>query len=174
MIRRTTKKNINSLLTKNKDWKILDIGCGYSADEHANTICDVQDLSNFYKDRNFIKLDSNKLPFKDKEFNFVIASHVMEHVEDIETFINELERVSNKGYIELPTKLEDNLVFENKHDHIWHMDFDDVNLKLFITKKIQVLDPIFTVSTIQKMRKHFRNSFVMELYWEDKIFKILL
>ena len=169
MIRRTTKKNINSLLTKNKDWKILDIGCGYSADEHANTICDVQDLSNFYKDRNFIKLDSNKLPFKDKEFNFVIASHVMEHVEDIETFINELERVSNKGYIELPTKLEDNLVFENKHDHIWHMDFDDVNLKLFITKKIQVLDPIFTVSTIQKMRKHFRNSFVMELYWEDKI-----
>ena len=169
MIRRTTKKNINSLLNNNKDWKILDIGCGYSADEHANTICDVQDLSNFYKDRNFIKLDSNKLPFKDKEFNFVIASHVMEHVEDIETFINELERVSNKGYIELPTKLEDNLVFENKHDHIWHMDFDDVNLKLFITKKIQVLDPIFTVSTIQKMRKHFRNSFVMELYWEDKI-----
>ena len=38
------------------NWKILDIGCGYSANEFATTICDVQDLSNFYKDKNFIKL----------------------------------------------------------------------------------------------------------------------
>ena len=42
----------------------------------------------------------------------------MEHVEDIDFFIKELERVSKKGYIELPTMLEDNLVFENKKDHL--------------------------------------------------------
>ncbi len=169
MIKRTTKKNIQSILKNNKQWNILDIGCGYSANEYATTICDVQDLSNFYKEKNFIKLENNILPFKDNQFDFVIASHVMEHVKDLKFFINELERVSKKGYIELPTKLEDNLVFENKKEHIWHMDFDDVNLKLLISKKIQFLEPILTVSSIQKLRENFRNSFVLELYWENSI-----
>ena len=169
MIKRTTKKNIQSILKNNKQWNILDIGCGYSANEYATTICDVQDLSNFYKEKNFVKLKNNILPFKDNQFDFVIASHVMEHVKDLKFFINELERVSKKGYIELPTKLEDNLVFENKKEHIWHMDFDDVNLKLLISKKIQFLEPILTVSSIQKLRENFRNSFVLELYWENSI-----
>ncbi len=169
MIKRTSKTYIHKTLSENKDWIILDIGCGYSANEFANTICDVQDLSDFYKEKNFVKLESKKLPFDDNQFDFVIASHVMEHVEDLKFFIGELERVSKKGYIELPTKLEDNLVFENKKDHLWHMDFDDVNLKLLISKKVQFFEPILTVSTIQKLRNNFKNSFVFELYWENKI-----
>ena len=169
LIKRTSKKYIETILSSNKDWKILDIGCGYTASDYANVICDVQDLSNYYIDRNFIKLENKILPFKDDEFDFVIASHVMEHVDDVELFIAELERISKKGYIELPTKLEDNLVFENKKDHIWHMEFDDINFKLLISKKIQFLEPILTVSAIQKLRKNFKDSFVLELYWEDKI-----
>ena len=169
MIKRTTKKNIQSILKNNKQWNILDIGCGYSANEYATTICDVQDLSNFYKNKNFIKLDGKILPFKDDEFDFVIASHVMEHVEDVELFITELERISKKGYIELPTKLEDNLVFENKKDHIWHMEFDDIENKLNISEKIQYLEPIITVSTSKKLFNIFRQSLVIELYWEDTI-----
>jgi len=169
LIKRTSKKYIQNLLSENKQWQVLDIGCGYTANEYANTICDVQDLSSYYKDRNFIKLENNKLPFKDNQFDFVIASHVIEHVDNFELFINELERVSKKGYIELPSKLEDNLVFENKKDHLWHMDFDDVNLKLIISKKIQILEPILTVSTIQKLRKNFESSLIIQLFWEDKI-----
>ena len=169
MIKRTSKKYIQTLLSENKQWQVLDIGCGYTANEYANTICDVQDLSSYYKDRNFIKLENNKLPFKDNQFDFVIASHVIEHVDNFELFIKELERVSKKGYIELPSKLEDNLVFENKKDHLWHMDFDDVNLKLIISKKIQILEPILTVSTIQKLRKNFESSLIIQLFWEDKI-----
>ena len=169
MIKRTSKIYIQKILSENKDWQILDIGCGYSANEFATTICDVQDLSNFYKDKSFVKLENKKLPFNDDQFDFVIASHVMEHVEDLEFFIGELERISKKGYIELPTKLEDNLVFENKKDHLWHMDFDDVNLKLLISKKVQFFEPILTVSTVQKLRNNFKNSFVLELYWENKI-----
>ena len=149
MIKRTSKKYINSILKSNKDWKVLDIGCGYSANEYADTICDIQNLSDFYRGKNFVKLT--------------------EHVEDPKLFINELQRVSKKGYIELPTKLEDNLVFENKKDHLWHMDFDDVNSELLISKKIQIFEPVVTVSTIQKLREHFRNSFVIELFWEKDI-----
>jgi len=169
LIKRTSKKHIQTILSKNSDWNILDIGCGYSANEFANTICDVQDLSKLYDGKNFVKLEKKQLPFKDNEFDFVIASHVLEHVEDFKFFISELERVSKKGYIELPTKLEDNLVFENKKDHLWHMDFDDVNSKLLISNKLQFIEPILTVSMIQTLRENFKGSLVLELYWEDKI-----
>tara|TARA_B110000027_G_scaffold79202_1_gene84233 strand:+ start:628 stop:1239 length:612 start_codon:yes stop_codon:yes gene_type:complete len=169
LIKRTSKSSIDKNLSVNSNWNILDIGCGYGANKNASVICDIQDLSTYYPDKKFVKLIEKKLPFKDQEFDFVIASHVMEHVEDIEYFIKELERVSKKGYIELPTILEDNLVFENKNDHLWHMDFDDVDMKLLISKKIQYFEPILTVSSIKKLNKIFRKSFVLELFWEDKI-----
>ena len=129
----------------------------------------MQDFSSFYKDKKFVKLTDYTLPFKDKEFDFVIASHVIEHVKDVNFFIKELERVSAKGYIELPTILEDNLVFENKNDHLWHMEFDDIENKLLVSKKIQYLEPMITVSTSKKFSKIFRQSLVLELYWEDNI-----
>ena len=169
MINRSSKTYIENLLSQKKDWKILDIGCGYSANNYATTICDVQDLSNFYKNKNFVILKNKDLPFNDNQFDFVISSHVMEHVKDLKYFIKEIERVSKRGYIELPTKLEDNLVFENKKEHLWQMDFDDVNHKLLISNKIQFLEPVLTVSTIQKMRKYFKSSLVLELLWENKI-----
>ena len=173
MIKRTSKKYIDNLLQNNTTWNILDIGCGYNANKFAKVICDVQDLSNHYQDKKFIRLTEKKLPFKDKEFDFVVASHVMEHVEGVDFFIKELERVSKKGYIELPTMLEDNLVFENKKDHLWHMDFDDVENKLLISKKIQYFEPVLTVSTIKKLNEVFRTSLVLELIWEDSISYIL-
>ena len=169
MIKRTSKEYIEKFLSNNSDYNILDIGCGYNANKYANVICDVQDLSNHYQDKRFVKLNEKKLPFKDKEFDFVVASHVMEHIKDVEFFIKELERVSKKGYIELPTMLEDNLVFENKKDHLWHMDFDDVENKLLISKKIQYFEPILTVSTIKKLDEIFRKSLIIELFWEDTI-----
>ena len=169
LIKRSSKQYIDNLLNQNPEWKVLDIGCGYTAHKKATVICDIQDLSNFYNDKNFVKLDGNILPFKDNEFDFVIASHVIEHVKDVNTFIKELSRVSSKGYIELPTILEDNLVFENKKDHIWHMEFDDIENKLNISEKIQYLEPVITVSTSKKFSKIFRQSLVLELYWEENI-----
>ena len=169
LIKRSSKNYIQSILSKNTNWKVLDIGCGYTANKFATTICDIQDLSHFYKDKNFVRLDGKRLPFEDNHFDFIIASHVLEHVEDYKFFISELERVSSKGYIELPTKLEDNLVFENKKAHLWQMDFDDDNSKLLISNKLQFIEPILTVSMIQQFRKNFKSSLILELYWENKI-----
>ena len=150
-------------------WKILDIGCGYRAHPSASVIADVQDLSNYYKEKKFIKINEKKLPFKDKEFDFVIASHVIEHVEDFEFFIKELERISSKGYIELPSRLGDNLVFENKTDHIWWFIYDDINNKLLASKRNQLIEPFLTVSTAKIFEKIFRESLVIELVWDKKI-----
>ena len=169
LIKRTTKTHIEKILSKNPDWKILDIGCGYGANKHATTISDILDLSDHYKDKSFVKINDKKLPFKDKEFDFIIASHVAEHVEDISFFFNELSRVGKKGYIEIPTRLEDNLVFENKKAHIWHLVFDDVNNQINISKKQQYFEPVLTVGTIKKLNEYFRESLVIELSWEDSI-----
>ena len=169
MIKRTSKIFIEKTLSLNPSWNILDIGCGHGANVFANVICDVQDLSKYYPNKKFIRLIEKKLPFKDNEFDFVISSHVIEHVEDVEFFIKELERISKQGYIELPTMLEDNLVFENKKDHIWHMDFDDVDFRLLISRKVQYFEPVLTVSSIKKLNKFFRRSLILELHWENKI-----
>ena len=169
MLKRTSIKNINKVIKENPKWKILDIGCGYRAHPYASVIADVQDLSNHYEGKKFIKINEKKLPFKDKEFDFVIASHVIEHVEDFEFFINELERISSKGYIELPSRLGDNLVFENKTDHIWWFVYDDINNKLLASKKNQLVEPFLTVSTAKLFEKIFRESLVIELAWDKKI-----
>ena len=83
MIKRTSKTHIEKILSQNPNWKVLDVGCGYGANKYATTISDILDLSDHYRDKNFVKITEKKLPFKDKEFDFVIASHVAEHVEDI-------------------------------------------------------------------------------------------
>lgn len=169
MLNRTSIKHLNSIIKENQKWKVLDVGCGYRAHPKATVIADVQDLSNYYKERKFIKINEKKFPFKDKEFDFVIASHVIEHVEDFEFFIKELERVSSKGYIELPSRLGDNLVFENKTDHVWWFLYDDVNNKLVASKRNQIIEPFITVSTGKLFEKIFRESLVIELMWEEKI-----
>ena len=169
MIKRTSKKHIEKILSENPNWKILDIGCGHNPNKYATTISDISDLADHYKDKTFIKITEKKLPFKDKEFDFVIASHVIEHVKDISYFLNELGRIGKQGYIEIPTRLEDNLVFENKKDHLWHLVFDDVHQKILISKKLQYFEPVLTVGSIKKFNNYFRESLVIELNWFNNI-----
>jgi len=169
LLKRTSLNFVNNFLKKKANWKILDIGCGHRANEYANTIADIQDFSHIYKEKKFVRIIEKKLPFKDKEFDFVIASHVIEHVEDFEFFISELERISSKGYIELPSRLGDNLVFENKEDHIWWFKYDDDNNKIIGSKKNQLIEPFITVATAKLFEEIFRESLVIELIWEEKI-----
>jgi ubiquinone/menaquinone biosynthesis C-methylase UbiE len=169
LLKRTTKKFVEDYLSQKKDWKILDIGCGYTANKYSTHVADAQDFSYLYKDKKFTHIKDKKLPFSDKEFNFVIASHVLEHIDNIEYFIKELERVANSGYIEVPTRLEDNLVDVNEKAHIWWISFDDINNSLLITRRKQIIEPFLSVSTTQNLRKFFRDSLVTEIFWENKI-----
>ena len=174
MLQRTSIDSVNKKLKENPNWKVLDIGCGYTANENATVVSDVQDLSNFYKNKQFVKITEKKLPFKDNEFDFVITSHVIEHVEDFQFFISEIERISKKGYIELPTKLGDNLVFENSNDHLWMFEYDDNSNILLASKKQEFIEPFVSVSTAKKLEKIFRQSLILEIIWSEKIdFKIL-
>ena len=49
------------------------------------------------------------------------------------------------------------------------MEFDDINHQLLIKKKIQFLEPVLTVSTIKRLSKYFKQSLILELFWENSI-----
>jgi len=69
----------------------------------------------------------------------------------------------------LPTRLGDNLVFENRNDHIWWFTYNDVNNQIIASKRNQLIDPFITVSMGKLFEEIFRESFVLELAWEEKI-----
>ena len=175
MIQRTSKEHVLKILDKNhNNWNILDIGCNIAPVEYAQTVADIQDFSNFYKEKNkkFILIQNKILPFKDNEFDFVYASHVIEHVDDVSFFINELKRISKQGYIELPSLLEDNLVLSanSTEDHKWIFKFDDVEKVLLVEKKKELIEPFITHGVLfETLRKNFRSSLVLELHWENEI-----
>ncbi len=175
MIKRTSKEHVLKILNQNsKDWKILDIGCNKDAVIFAQTVADIQNLSDFYKkkDKKFVLIESKDLPFEDNQFDFVYASHVIEHVEDVSHFIKELQRISKLGYIELPTMLEDNIILNENNitDHKWFFQFDDVRNILLVEKKKQLIEPFITLGVLfGSLRKNFRSSLVLELWWENEI-----
>ena len=173
MIERTSRDHVLELLKKNQNnWKILDIGCNLDAVPYAQTVADEINFSKFYEDKKFVLIDNKKLPFKDKEFDFVYASHVIEHVEDVLTFIKELQRISKQGYIELPSMLEDNIILSDNSikDHKWYFQFDDVQKILLAERKKQLIEPFLTHGILFGVfRKNFRSSLVLELIWEKEI-----
>jgi hypothetical protein len=175
-LKRTTRDYQKNWLRKNKNLKILDLGS--SSNNYwteANHYADLDDFSQKFKDLNlkYTQIKPNqKLPFKDKEFDYVILSHVLEHVPNLLEFTSELQRISKAGYIELPTKLNDNLVFgcdEEDVGHKWWFEFDDINNQLLYTEKVDALEKFITVGQIWKFQNFFEDSLLLQIYWEDEI-----
>ncbi len=65
-----------------------------------------------------------KMPFKDKEFDFVYCSHVLEHVTSPEKACQELMRVAKRGYLETPARVTD-LFFNTARisNHHWNVQY---------------------------------------------------
>ena len=88
---------------------VLEIGSGGNPYLRSNVLSDA-----FYeetRERHYEKIVSDRpmvisyaenLPFKDDSFDFIIASHVIEHSKKPDEFINEIQRVGKAGYIEAP------------------------------------------------------------------------
>src|SRR5689334_4849152 len=51
--------------------------------------------------------DAEPSPFADDQFDFVVCSHVLEDVRDPIRVCSELARVAKAGYIEVPSRLEE-------------------------------------------------------------------
>jgi len=87
---------------------VLEVGSGGSPYFRANVLIDAyaetreRHWAPFITDRPSVLGMGEALPFRDKSFDFVIASHVLEHSADPESFLRELQRVAKAGYIETP------------------------------------------------------------------------
>lgn len=53
--------------------------------------------------RQIVFFDGARFPFKDNAFDYVICSHVLEHVDDVDNFVSEIARIGKRGYLEFPT-----------------------------------------------------------------------
>ncbi|MCX7249383.1 MAG: methyltransferase domain-containing protein [Burkholderiales bacterium] len=79
--------------------------------------------------------DGGRFPFSDGEFDYVICSHVIEHVADPSQFMQEIFRVGGgRGYLEYPL-----ITYEYLYDfdvHLQFMKFDSFNRVLkYLPKK---------------------------------------
>lgn len=86
-------------------------------------------------DKQTVFYDGGRFPFKDKEFDYIICSHVIEHipVEHLAEFISEMERVGKGGYIEFPNVFYELVNYEPVH--IWLMNYRAGEM-LFLDKTI--------------------------------------
>ncbi len=67
---------------------------------------------------NFIQVDVYNLPFEDKQFEHVLCSHTIEHVEDPVRFFGELQRVGREVTLVVPPLWDISAVF-NVVEHRW-------------------------------------------------------
>lgn len=75
-----------------------------------------------------IYYDGKRFPFKDNEFDYVICSHVIEHVVDVKNFAKEMFRVGKRGYLEYPTIYYEYLYNFDVHINFVKTDLDEKNL----------------------------------------------
>lgn len=90
-------------------------------------------------DKKIIYYNDDIFPFKDKEFDYVICSQVLEHIENIDAFISEINRVGKAGYFEYPLiyydyiyNFPEHITFVKKYnDHIVWMPKADSGISKF-------------------------------------------
>lgn len=161
-----------------KNALVLEVGSGGSPYYRANVLCDAYEetqerhFAPLIHDRPTILAFVEQLPFKDDSFDFVIASHVLEHSDNPAKFLSELQRVAKAGYIEVPDAFMERLTHYGFH----RLEVTDKDGALIIRKKKHYIQdeevvelfknkaqPIFP-KWVAKFPFHFH----VRYYWEKK------
>lgn len=115
-------KSRYSLNIKRK-YSVLEVGGGHNPHPRSNVVVDKFIDSNYHRHSNikvlkhqkFLQADGENLPFKDKEFDYVICNQVLEHTENPKAFLDEQMRVAKRGYIEVPSLIGEYLFPKKSH-----------------------------------------------------------
>lgn len=129
-------------LSIRKNDHVLEIGPGHDPFYRSNIIADKYVDNNahrcgdikIYPHQQFVQADGEHLPFKDKEFDYIICNQVLEHVDNPTLFIQEICRVGKRGYIETPSLIGEFLF--PKEAHKWVIL--DIDNKLILYAKESV------------------------------------
>jgi SAM-dependent methyltransferase len=159
---------------------VLEVGSGGSPYARANVLVDAYEVT---RERHWAPLVADRptvlgfvenLPFRDGAFDFVIASHVLEHSPDPVRFIAELQRVARAGYIETPDAFMERV--NPYHDH--RLEVTVRNNRLIIRKKAEwCVDPELVEMYEQRAKSWVAGKaipnhpfdFHVRYYWSDQI-----
>lgn len=126
--------------------RVLDIGSGGYPFPYATILADryldpSRHRSEAFEseDKPVVVCDVDYLPFRDRAFDFVYCSHLLEHVQDPIQAIQEITRVAPKGYIETPHFMSDALFSWAEGRHKWFVQSIDTRLVFFEydTRRVQ-------------------------------------
>lgn len=123
--------------------RVLEVGSGHNPTFRSNVIVEQYVDDNYhrcgdikiYPHQTFVNANGENLPFKDKEFDYVICNQVLEHVENPEEFVREQCRVAKRGYMETPSLLGEFLF--PKKSHKWIILYLDNKLILYEKAKMR-------------------------------------
>lgn len=161
------------------DGLVLDVGSGGNPYPRADVLLDRLGGAEHRSgaamkiDRLAIIGDATKLPFKDKSFDFIIASHILEHMPDPSIFLKEMQRVGKAGYIETP-----NFLCERLNPCVAHcLEISVTDDVLLIHKKNSPIEDSYIgnmefLRTDKEWMKVFHDNpslFHVNYFWQDKI-----
>ena len=160
---------------------VLDVGGGHMPFSRANAIVEKDLFEGGHRDgkpipveriNKYIVGDICSLPFKDKCFDFVFCSHVLEHVQDPAGACRELMRVAKRGYVETPRKWTE--FYAGHPSHRWLVDLIDGKLHFERRRFIDSPFMNFMLPQVWKDPKlyesaltTFRNITCVQFYWEE-------
>lgn len=114
---------------KNSDL-VLEVGSGDFPSYFSDVLVDKYPNSNFQRNKDiwldkrlFIAADAQRLPFRDKAFDYVIAGNVLPYIERPEMFFRELMRVAPRGVIIAISEIFDRL--RDIPFHKWYVNMTD-------------------------------------------------
>lgn len=95
---------------------LLDVGSGSHPYPNVDVACDLYFSAHLEGGEvelteNFVICDAHHLPFRNKAFDKVNCSHVLEHLENPLLGFQELKRVAYSGHIETPGMLYEEILF---------------------------------------------------------------
>lgn len=103
--------------------KVLEIGSGHNPWFRSNVLCDrflhdnTERNGDLQKTKPLVIADGTYLPFRNDSFDFIFASHVSEHIDRLDKYFQEIQRIAKAGYLETP-----NYLFEQSigtTTHLW-------------------------------------------------------
>lgn len=118
--------------------------------------------------RPIFQANIEQLPFKDKEFNFVYCSHVLEHVNTPSKACREIMRVGKRGYIETPTRTSD-IMFNYIYLHKWHISLVG-NTLIFIPYSAREKKGTMMNSFEKEIHSIYENDFSTLVYKNRDLF----
>lgn len=163
--------------------KVVDLGSGNDPFPKATVCVDYYEKNNYERDgadfkrptkAKYVRWNLNKYPypFKDKEFDFVIAAHIAEHLDDPLRFCQEIQRIGKRGYIETPNRMYE-LIY-GWDFHKWYVNvergilvFENIVERTFMGNYIRTLYHTKAEPEFRKIHDDNLEKLLTAFYWED-------